>query len=57
MALPAITYTRNKSGQGRQLTGEDHISGMVFYMDNSDLPTGFDTGNRNKVIYSSQGAE
>ncbi len=57
MALPDITFTRNQSGLGRQLPGEDHISGMMFYMANGDLPSGFLTSDRNKVIYSVQDAE
>ena len=56
MTLPSINFIRSKSGTGRQLPGEDHISGMVFYMANGNLPSGFDTGNRNKVVYSVQDA-
>lgn len=56
MALPDINFERNQSGLGRQLSGEDHISGMMFYMANGDLPSGFLTTDRNKIIYSVQDA-
>jgi hypothetical protein len=57
MALPKITFNRGTSGLGRPLAGKDHVSGMVFYLDNADLPSGFSTSVREKKIFSLAEAE
>lgn len=57
MALPSITFNRGTSGLGRPLTGEDHISGLVCYIDDANLPSGFSTSSREKTIYSVADAE
>lgn len=57
MALPSITFTRGTSGLGRPLAGEDHFSGMVFYIANANLPSGFSTSVREKTFFSLQDAE
>lgn len=49
MSLPGITFNVNKSGLGRPLAGEDHISGIVFYA--ASLPSGFGT-DREKQVFS-----
>lgn len=57
MALPKISFNRGTSGLGRPLAGKDHYSGMVFYLDNADLPAGFSTSVREKKIFSIADAE
>lgn len=52
MALPSISINRGVSGLGRPLPGEDHISGMVFYVEDANLPAGFSTSDRTKTVYS-----
>jgi len=50
MALPKITFTKQKGGLGRVLPGEDHISGFIFY--NDTKPSGFssDTSYVERVL-------
>lgn len=43
MSLPKISFIKGKSGLGRQLPGEDFISGFVFY--DAVKPSGFVSGN------------
>jgi hypothetical protein len=57
MALPKITFNRGTAGLGRPLPGKDHYSGMVFFLDNADLPSGFSTSVREKKIFSLAEAE
>lgn len=47
-----ITFVLGQGGLGRPLPGEDYISGLVFYTDNSKLPAGFSTTARVKQIFS-----
>lgn len=49
--LNGITINKGQGGLGRPLEGTDHISAMLFYTD-ATLPTGFDSSNRIKIIYS-----
>jgi len=56
MALNDIIFNRAASGLGRPLTGEDHISSMVFYTAGT-LPSGFGTSDRIKKIFSVKEAE
>src|SRR6056297_3237653 len=57
MAYPQVNFKLGQGGLGRQLPGRDHVSGMLFYMADGDLPSGFATDDRNKVVYSVQEAE
>jgi len=55
MPIPDITFNVNQGGLGRQPAGEDHISGALFYT--STLPSGFDSSNRIKQVFSLSQAE
>ena len=57
MALSGVTFNRGEGGLGRPLAGEDHISGLVAYMTDGNLPTGFTTSTRVKLVYSIAEAE
>ncbi len=57
MALNNITFVLGQGGLGRPLTGQDHISGLVFYCANGSLPSGFSTTNRIKQLFSVADAE
>jgi CRISPR/Cas system CMR-associated protein Cmr5 small subunit len=57
MALNDIVFVKGQGGLGRPLTGEDFISGLVFYTANGNLPSGWTTTNRVKLIGSVQDAE
>lgn len=57
MALPGISFNVGASGLGRPLPGTDYISGMVFYVDDAYLPSGFATDDREKKIFSLSEAE
>ena len=37
MALNDIIFVKGQGGLGRPLTGEDHISGLLFYTANGNL--------------------
>ena len=54
MSLPNITFVKGQGGLGRPLPGEDFISGLMFYT--NSLPSGFDSNNRIKEIFSPQDA-
>lgn len=55
MALNNITFNLGQGGLGRPLTGEDHISGLLFY--GGTLPSGFSSSNRVKEFFSVADAE
>ncbi len=55
MGLNNVTFTRGQGGLGRPLTGEDHLSGMLFY--NNTLPSGFSSTDRIKKVFSISDAE
>lgn len=57
MALNNIRFVLGQGGLGRPLTGQDHISGLVFYCVNGSLPSGFTTTNRIKQFFSVADAE
>lgn len=57
MPLPNLTFIKGQGGLGRPLESLDHISGLVFYCDNADLPSGFTTTTRERAIYSLEDAE
>ena len=50
-----VIFNKGQGGLGRQLAGTDYISGMLFY--SATLPSGFNSSNRIKVIYSVEDAE
>ena len=51
-----VVFIKGQGGLGRPLAGEDHISGLLFYSD-ATLPTGFDSSNRIKQVFSVSDAE
>jgi hypothetical protein len=57
MALNDVTFIKGKGGLGRPLAGEDHISGLVFYLADGNLPTGFSVSDRIKQVFSIADAE
>lgn len=57
MAISDITFIKGQGGLGTPLTGEDFISGLIFYALDAKLPNGFSTTNRIKKFTSIQDAE
>lgn len=57
MALNDVNFIKGKGGLGRPLAGEDHISGLVFYLTDGNLPSGFLTTDRIKQAFSISDAE
>lgn len=55
--LPSVTFVRGTSGLGRPLPGTDHISALCAYVDDANLPSGFQTDDRIKKIFSLAEAE
>lgn len=55
MALPKVVIIPGKGNTGQQGSGEDYISGMVFYT--NSLPSGFTSGARNKELFAISDAE
>ena len=52
-----IIFNKGQGGLGRPLPGEDHISGMLFFLADGNLPTGFLTTDRVKKVFSIAQAE
>ena len=52
MGLPTITINRGQGGLGRPLATNDHISGFLMPFVNANLPSGFTTTDRIKIVYS-----
>jgi hypothetical protein len=52
MAQPTISFNRGQGGLGRPLATNDHISGFIMPFVNANLPAGFSTTNRIKIVYS-----
>ena len=52
----SLTFVKGAGGLGRELSGEDHVSGYLHYT-SATLPTGFTSGDRIKLIYSVEEAE
>lgn len=50
MALNNINFVLGQGGLGRPLTGQDYISGLIYY--SATLPSGFTTLNRIKQFFS-----
>lgn len=57
MALNDITFIKGEGGLGRPLAGQDYISGLLLYAANNDLPSGWTTSNRVRLISSLEDAE
>ena len=57
MALSGISFNLGQGGLGRPLAGEDHISSLLFYTANGNLPSGFSTSARIKKFFSVSDAE
>jgi hypothetical protein len=60
MALSEITFNRGVGGLGRGLAGRDHVSALIFYNDDAQIPTGFaatDISTRCKKVFSIEEAE
>ena len=57
MALNDITFIKGAGGLGRPLADEDHISGLLFWFTDANLPTGFSLTDRNKQVFSIEDAE
>jgi hypothetical protein len=55
MALNDITFVKGQGGLGRALPGEDYISGLLYF--SSAYPSGFNSSNKVKQVFSIQGAE
>lgn len=52
MAQPTISFNRGQGGLGRPLATNDHISGFIMPFVNANLPAGFSTTDRIKIVYS-----
>ncbi len=52
-----ITFTKGAGGVPKTLAGEDHISGMVVYLADADLPSGFTTTARIKSFATIEAVE
>ena len=57
MAQPTISFNRGQGGLGRPLATNDHVSGFIMPFVNANLPAGFSTTNRIKLVYSISEAE
>lgn len=57
MALNDITFIKGEGGLGRPLPGQDYISGLLLYAANGDLPSGWSTSSRVRLISSLEDAE
>lgn len=55
MGLNDVSFVVGQGGLGRPLPGSDFISAMMFYT--GTLPSGFDSSNRIKKIFSVEDAE
>jgi len=55
--MATLIFERNKSGLGRPLDGKDHYTGLLFFIADANLPSGFATNDRTKKIFSISGAE
>lgn len=51
----SLVFNKGEGGTGTPLAGSDYISGLLFY--SATLPSGFDSSNRIKVVYSVEDAE
>lgn len=57
MALPNVNFTLGQGGNAQTAPGQDYISGLVAYMADGSLPSGFSTSNRIRTIFSLPQAE
>ena len=57
MPLNDITFIKGQGGLGRPLPTKDHVSGLVAYLTDANLPAGFSATDRIKKVFSIQEAE
>lgn len=57
MALSDVTFLRSEAGLGRPLAGQDHVSGLIAWFTDPNLPSGFLTTDRIKQVFDIAGAE
>jgi len=57
MALNDIKFNKGQGGLGRPLAGQDYVSGIIFYTQDGNLPSGFTTTDRIKEVFSIADAE
>lgn len=57
MALNDVIFIKGAGGLGRPLAGEDHISGMAFWLTDANLPSGYGTTDRVKKLFSINDAQ
>lgn len=55
--LNDVTFSLGQGGLGRQAAGTDFYSGMIFWVANGSLPSGFSTADRIKIIRQIEDAE
>ncbi len=55
--MNGITIIKSNGGVAKSLPGEDHYSGLMMYLANANLPSGFSTTDRIKVISTVAAAE
>lgn len=52
-----MTFVRGRGGVPKTLPGEDHVSGLLTYCSDSELPSGFTATDRIKLVGSLESAE
>ena len=57
MAIGRVVFTKAQGGSGRPLIGKDHISGLIGYVPDGSLPSGWSTTARQKKLLSVSDAE
>lgn len=55
--MNGITFIKEQGGIARSIAGEDHVSALVAYVANDELPAGFSTSNRIVVVSTPESAE
>lgn len=55
--MNSITFTRTNGNIPRSLAGQDHISGLIYYIGADELPEGFTEAERIQVISTIERAE
>jgi hypothetical protein len=57
MALNDVAFSLGQGGLGRQPAGTDFYSGMIFWVANGSLPSGYSTTDRIKIVRQIEDAE
>ncbi len=52
-----LNFIKGQGGVPKTLPGEDHISGLLMYLPDAELPTGFSTTNRIQAVSTIEKAE